>query len=1710
MSDVLLVVGDKTSLTAGDTYLQTLLATTLGHTVTLASDEEAEVAQGTYAAAVLAESCSSGNLGSKYKTWTAGVLAFENGVYDDLDLSSSPSSTGIDNWDVNTVADLDGGHGGTNVVMFSSDQVARRVSFTTGGLGAGAQVVATIQGGTYAVYFVYEAGAALSSGALAPGRRVAMGVNDADFGNLTADGADVVQDAVEWTINAGGGGGDETAPVLSSASATATGPTTADLGVTTDEGNGTLYAVVTTSSTSPSAAQIQAGTDHTDAGAAFVASMAVDSTGAKAINATGLAAETTYWAHFVHVDDASNASAVVRSLSFTTDATPAGLDTPTGLTLTAKYRGIGAAWNSVAGATGYKLYRDGVEVYDGAATSYDDWGTDHPNADPANDGGLDDATEYDYTVSAYDGDGESGPSAVVSETPNAGLLVTLSDSGGTFDPQTITLTEGVAIEQASTFDHATPGDYTVTATTDGGHDPVTFDVTIAASGGGTAPAIADVNWNGNTIKVTFDQPMATVTEAGYLFEIGGAIQIDADDIEAVSHTSGSDTAIFLTSVGLLAGQTATVTYNPATGDSVNLSGQELQAVTDGAAANDSAQGVVRLMLWRCDTDEPYAELQDESTIDTDSIGTTNLNVEAEVLDEVESVVFNLDGSDVMTQSTGALFLGGDTGSNTPNDYSFANGDHTLIVTPYSLDGAAGPAGTPLTINFTVTADLTPDIPDATTLDDGTVGVAYNEVVNVDSGDLPLTMTVSAGSLPSGLSLSKTGPRRFEITGTPSAEGTSNFTLRVVDIDGDVDTQAASITIAAAPAANLSVSVQGGSAVADGGSDDLGTIEEGTATARTYTLTNTGDADLTLGTVAVDAGLTVTTDPSDAVLAPDETATLAVSVDDVDTNRNGMLTVTVPSDDADSPYTWDVLFTVGDSTAPAQPTGLDATAGNGQVTLTWTDPADTDLASIRIYRGTTSGNLSLLDAVSPGIETYVDPNAPNDIEHFYTVASVDDASPANVSAQTAEVSATPAATPAVSAQSMIYWNPITGDDTNSGTSRANALKSVSAVNAAVAAAGSGTTVRVSCQPATGAALDTLLQGDWFDASLLVGDGVSVVGDDDERVPLVGYKQITAGNWSPVAGSANVYKAPSAADAVPWYLEDDSDLGSLRWYTPVTAASWAAAASTVNGTPGSYWQGPDPDNGNAETLFLHPFDSTDPRVDGRRHVATHAGSSLDVMVRLTGDESVVSNLALYGMGGWDCVAGSATWAAYHLRVDAARNALVQDVTASHSTWHCLGAIDQPAMAGAGIKAAVFRNLRVSNCRSSGPMVLYVAEGRQGGSITIDDADFTTAGVTLGSSAGTAHAEALFGHTGGVAGSFAHLRVTDADFGAGGGIRFSDDIVRSVVLEQVTGGTVETYAAILSATGCDLEALPRPMSAACVAIVNRSLIAPRTTPTSPFFAAYRQQGTLAVRDTYFTAERCTTGGTGRFITRNSGDGNLHLTLERCTFQMLQPDGVGSGFDRLYGFDDVLLASGDTLAVNDCVFRSPGTSLVNRIDGSSRNVDWLNANVGSGNTYVNETDRTADLEELYGVDPDSPFGRVPEAPTSLTPISGRLTQSAVMRVVGSVSPLLVQTDAPGQTLSVSAMDSNNDAIALGAVTDLGDRWYAIAAGEERDVADVYRVTVHGAAESVRFNLLVLDSPRFDAAAVRESLGLSEPNLDAQLDSIRAVASPAPTRAVI
>ncbi|MEZ0540212.1 putative Ig domain-containing protein [Fibrella arboris] len=126
---------------------------------------------------------------------------------------------------------------------------------------------------------------------------------------------------------------------------------------------------------------------------------------------------------------------------------------------------------------------------------------------------------------------------------------------------------------------------------------------------------------------------------------------------------------------------------------------------------------------------------------------------------------------------------------------------------------------------------------------GQVGSVYSQTVLASTSALPLTYSITAGSLPAGLNL---GNGTGIISGTPTAASTTTFTLLVTDGQACSATAPLNITIAPPPAPLIAV-----------------TAGPGTCTSATNEYTTTGTLSLTN---AVASSLTVTDGVSTAIVA----------------------------------------------------------------------------------------------------------------------------------------------------------------------------------------------------------------------------------------------------------------------------------------------------------------------------------------------------------------------------------------------------------------------------------------------------------------------------------------------------------------------------------------------------------------------------------------------------------------------------------------------------------------------------------------------------------------------------------------------------------------------------------------------------------------------------------------------------------------------------
>src|SRR4029077_14872814 len=114
------------------------------------------------------------------------------------------------------------------------------------------------------------------------------------------------------------------------------------------------------------------------------------------------------------------------------------------------------------------------------------------------------------------------------------------------------------------------------------------------------------------------------------------------------------------------------------------------------------------------------------------------------------------------------------------------------------------------LSIAVAAAAQPPTITTTSLPGGTAGTAYSTTLQASGGTTPYSWSVSAGTLPAGLSLvASTGV----VSGTATTAGTVSFTVQVKDAANNTGTKALSIALAAAaqPPTVTSTSLPGGTA-----------------------------------------------------------------------------------------------------------------------------------------------------------------------------------------------------------------------------------------------------------------------------------------------------------------------------------------------------------------------------------------------------------------------------------------------------------------------------------------------------------------------------------------------------------------------------------------------------------------------------------------------------------------------------------------------------------------------------------------------------------------------------------------------------------------------------------------------------------------------------------------------------------------------------------
>ncbi|HET9206301.1 MAG TPA: Ig domain-containing protein, partial [Burkholderiaceae bacterium] len=121
----------------------------------------------------------------------------------------------------------------------------------------------------------------------------------------------------------------------------------------------------------------------------------------------------------------------------------------------------------------------------------------------------------------------------------------------------------------------------------------------------------------------------------------------------------------------------------------------------------------------------------------------------------------------------------------------ASARHRFTVVARDANGASGVHDAVLNV---IEIDVSPP-----TLASGHVGVPYHQSLSASGGSGPYSYAVTAGSLPAGLSLSRSG----KLTGTPVARGQARFTITATDAAQAASARSYAVRIGAPNAASAS-------------------------------------------------------------------------------------------------------------------------------------------------------------------------------------------------------------------------------------------------------------------------------------------------------------------------------------------------------------------------------------------------------------------------------------------------------------------------------------------------------------------------------------------------------------------------------------------------------------------------------------------------------------------------------------------------------------------------------------------------------------------------------------------------------------------------------------------------------------------------------------------------------------------------------------------
>jgi hypothetical protein len=382
-------------------------------------------------------------------------------------------------------------------------------------------------------------------------------------------------------------------------------------------------------------------------------------------------------------------------------------------------------------------------------------------------------------TASYGGDASyngSGSTALTQTVNKANTTVAL---GSSVNPSAysspVTLTATVTPSTATgTVTFADGGTTLGTGTISGGTATYSTSSLSVGPHSITASYGGDANYNSNastTLTQTVNKlsTTMTLTSSANPSTYGSPVTLTATlttGTGTVTFTDGSTTL----GTGTISGGSATYTTSALTAGSHSIT------ASYGGDTNDaSTSAILTQSVNKQNTTVTVASSVNPSTYGSPATFTATVTPAT----ATGTVTFT-DGSTTVGTSTIA------SGAATYNTSTLAAGPHSITA---SYNGDTN-YGSSTSSAVTQTINAAPQVV-TTALAAGTAGTSYSATVAASGGTTPYSWSISTGSLPIGLSLTtSTGA----ITGTPTVEGTSNFTVEVTDADSITATHPLSIVV----------------------------------------------------------------------------------------------------------------------------------------------------------------------------------------------------------------------------------------------------------------------------------------------------------------------------------------------------------------------------------------------------------------------------------------------------------------------------------------------------------------------------------------------------------------------------------------------------------------------------------------------------------------------------------------------------------------------------------------------------------------------------------------------------------------------------------------------------------------------------------------------------------------------------------------------------